>query len=100
MIPIVIDNFKHALVITTCVFVMMLLVDYLNVATSGKLLMIVKGNRLRQYSIASLLGATPGRLGSFLNVSFYIHGLLSFGAMASAMVATSGVSSCGPLARW
>ncbi len=90
MISIVIDNFKHALVITIFVFVMMLLVDYLNVATNGKMRTIVRGNRLRQYSIASLLGATPGCLGSFLNVSFYIHGVLSFGAMAGAMVATSG----------
>ena len=90
MTSIVIDNLKHALVITTFVFVMMLLVDYLNVATNGKMRSIVRGNRLRQYSIASLLGASPGCLGSFLNVSFYIHGLLSFGAVAGAMVATSG----------
>jgi len=90
MASLVIDNFKHALVITIFVFVMMLLVDYLNVATNGKMRTIVRGNRLRQYSIASLLGATPGCLGSFLNVSFYIHGLLSFGAMTGAMVATSG----------
>ncbi len=82
--------FKHALVITVFVFVMMLLVDYLNVATSGKLKTVISGNRLRQYTIASFLGATPGCLGSFLNVSFYIHGLLSFGALVGAMVATSG----------
>lgn len=90
MVLIVIDNLKHALVITTFVFVMMLLVDYLNVATNGKMRTIVRGNRLRQYTIASLLGASPGCLGSFLNVSFYIHGLLSFGALTGAMVATSG----------
>jgi len=84
------DAFKHGLMITIFVFVMMLLVDYLNVITSGKLKTIVRGKQFRQYAIASFLGATPGCLGSFFNVSFYIHGLLSFGAIVGAMVATSG----------
>ena len=90
MSDLIAGSFKHALMITTFVFVMMLLVDYLNVVTSGKLKAVVRGNKLRQYTIASFLGATPGCLGSFFNVSFYIHGLLSFGAIAGAMVATSG----------
>ena len=84
------ESLKHALMITTFVFVMMLLVDYLNVVTSGRLKAVVRGNKLRQYTIASFLGATPGCLGSFFNVSFYIHGLLTFGAITGAMVATSG----------
>jgi hypothetical protein len=29
-------------------------------------------------------------LGAFLNVSFYVHGLISFGAIAVGIVATSG----------
>lgn len=81
---------SHALMITIFVFVMMMLVDYLNVLTKGRMSEAIKGGRWRQYVGASFLGATPGCLGAFLNVSFYIHGLLTFGAMVGGMIATSG----------
>ena len=81
---------KQALIITLFVFVMMVLVDYINVMTRGRLSVSVRGGRWRQYFLASFLGATPGCLGAFLNVSFYVHGLLSFGAIAAGMIATSG----------
>jgi len=81
---------KHSLLITVFVFVMMLLIDYLNVITNGRMSQSMKGNRGQQYFIASFLGATPGCLGAFLNVSFYIHGLMSFGALVGGMIATSG----------
>jgi len=82
--------FKHSIMITVFVFVMMLIVDYLNVITNGKMSSGLKGSKWRQYSIASFLGATPGCLGAYLNVSFYVHGLLSFGAIVGGMIATSG----------
>jgi len=81
---------KHSLLITVFVFVMMLLIDYFNVITNGKMSQSIKGGRGRQYLIASFLGSTPGCLGAFLNVSFYIHGLMSFGALVGGMIATSG----------
>ncbi len=87
---IVVHNLKHGLMITVFVFVMMLLVDYLNVLTRGKMSQMIKGGTFRQYVTASFLGATPGCLGSFLNVSFYIRGLISFGAITGGMIATSG----------
>ncbi len=86
----VVAELKHALIITFFVFVMMMLIDYLNVMTRGVLSVAVKGSRWRQYFMASFLGVTPGCLGAFLNVSFYVHGLLSFGAIAAGMIATSG----------
>lgn len=82
--------FKHAMMITIFVFVMMLIVDYFNVMTNGRMSVAIRGGRWRQYSISSFLGATPGCLGAYLNVSFYVHGLLSFGAIVGGMVATSG----------
>lgn len=81
---------KNALMITVFVFVMMLLVDYFNVITQGRLSRIMKKGRFRQYVTTSFLGVTPGCLGAFLNVSFYIHGLISFGALVGGMIATSG----------
>lgn len=83
-------DLEHALMITTFVFLMMVLVDYVNVLTRGRMSNAIKGGLFRQYVMASLLGATPGCLGAFMNVSFYIHGLLSFGAMVGGMVATCG----------
>lgn len=87
---IAIGALKQALIITFFVFVMMVFIDYLNVVTRGAFSALVKGGRGRQYLVASLLGATPGCLGAFLNVSFYVHGLLSLGAIAAGMIATSG----------
>ncbi len=86
IIPII----SHAVVITIFVFVMMLLVDYFNVVTQGRIKKVIKGSKARQYTIASFLGSTPGCLGAFLNVSLYVHGLLTFGAIAAGMIATSG----------
>jgi hypothetical protein len=86
IIPIV----SHAVMITIFVFTMMLLVDYFNVLTKGKMQKIVKGGLFRQYFTASFLGSTPGCLGAFMNVSFYVHGLISFGAIVGSMIATSG----------
>jgi len=73
--------------------VMMLLIDYINVFTKGKMKKAVRGGKGRQYLTASFLGATPGCLGAFMNVSFYVHGLLSFGAIVGGMIATSGDES-------
>ena len=87
---IITDNLKQALIITSFVFVMMILVDYFNVLTKGKMSKYIKGGLFRQYLAASFLGSTPGCLGAFMNVSFYVHGLISFGAIAGGMIATSG----------
>ncbi len=84
------STFTHSLMITVFVFIMMVIVDYLNVLTRGRLSVMMRGKRWRQYTVASLFGSTPGCLGSFLNVSFYVRGLLSFGAIVGAMIATSG----------
>lgn len=81
---------NHSIIITLFVFVMMLLVDYFNVLTEGKLRKAVRGGKFRQYTVASFLGVTPGCLGAFMNVSLYVHGLLTFGAIIGSMIATSG----------
>ena len=86
----VIEVLKHALIITLFVFVMMVLIDYINVMTRGRLSFAAKGGRWKQYIGGSFLGAIPGCLGAFFSVSLYMHGLFSFGALAAAMIATSG----------
>ena len=82
--------FKQSLMISFFVFTMMLIIDYLNVLTKGNINNIIKRRKGQQYLISSILGSTPGCLGAFLNVSFYVHGMISFGALVGGMIATSG----------
>jgi hypothetical protein len=79
-----------SLLITGFVFVMMLIVEYLNVATHGALQRLASRKGLPAYAASSALGVVPGCLGSFAAVSLYIHGALSFGAIVANMIATSG----------
>ena len=51
---------------------------------------MMQGGFWRQYMLASFLGSTPGCLGAFMNVSLYVHGMISFGAIVGGMIATSG----------
>jgi hypothetical protein len=78
------------LLVTGFVFVMMLIVEYLNVATRGALRRLAGRRGLPAYASASGLGVVPGCLGSFAAVSLYVHGALSFGAIVANMIATSG----------
>jgi hypothetical protein len=82
---------NHSITITLFVFAMMLIVDYINVVSRGKIRGFIRGRKgFRQYVVSSFLGSTPGCLGAFMSVSFYVHGLISFGALTACMIATSG----------
>jgi hypothetical protein len=77
--------------VTLLVLVMMTLVDAVNVWTRGKLAGMLKGaGQWRQYVVSSLIGAAPGCMGGFTNVSLYVHGMITFGALAGSMAAVSG----------
>lgn len=81
---------RHALMITGFVFLMMLLIEYINVLTKGKWQSILKTSRWGNYFLAALLGIMPGCLGAFAVVSLYAHRFVSLGALVAAMIATSG----------
>ena len=81
---------KHALMITSFVLIMMLLIEYINVQTRGVWQRVLRGSRGGQILLGAILGATPGCLGAFTAVSLYSHRSLSFGALVAAMIATSG----------
>jgi len=80
----------HALMITSFVFFMMLVVEYVNVQSRGGWERLFVGRRWSQYLLAAGLGAIPGCLGAFTVVTLYSHRILSFGALVAAMVTTSG----------
>ncbi len=86
----VLEILQHSIKITILVFLMMIVVDFIDVKTRGRLKELVSGNVWRQYTTASFLGATPGCIGAFMNVTLYIHGFLTFGAIVAGMIATSG----------
>ncbi len=86
--------------ITAFVFAMMLIVDFLDIFSKKGLTAMITAGTWRQYAAASFLGATPGCLGAFMSVSLYVHGLLSFGALTGAMIATSGDEAFVMLAKF
>ncbi|MEN8191683.1 MAG: putative manganese transporter [Bacteroidota bacterium] len=81
---------NHAIVITSFVFTMMLLIEYINVMTRGSWQNRLSKSKFGQYLLGILLGAIPGCLGAFTIVSLYTHGVVSFGTLVAAMIATSG----------
>ena len=80
----------HAIMITGFVFVMMLVIEYINVQSKGLWQKNLTKNKWSQYLIAAVLGAIPGCLGAFTVVAMFSHRLVSFGALVTAMIATSG----------
>jgi len=85
-----IEVLRETIVITGFVFVMMLVIEYVNVLTSGAWRSVLAKNRWGQYALAAGLGLIPGCLGNFAVVAMYSHRLLSLGAVVAAMIATSG----------
>jgi len=81
---------KQTFVITGFVFTMMLVIEYINVLSSGGLQKKFVQGRWAQYLLAAILGATPGCLGAFLIVALYSHRVISIGAVVATMIATSG----------
>lgn len=83
--------FKETIQVSLLVAIMMIIVDLLNVFTKQRLELFFKNaHKLRQYILSSFIGTMPGCIGGFTNVSLYIHGLISFGALAGSMIAVSG----------
>ena len=86
----ILDSFKNALMISSFVFVMMLLVEYVNIQSRGGWSRVFQMSRWRQYIFAAFLGAIPGCLGAFAATTLYSHNIISFGALVATMVTTSG----------
>ncbi|MGM0440437.1 MAG: putative manganese transporter [Chlamydiota bacterium] len=84
------ETLQETLMITGFVFVMMLLIEYINVLTKGHWRSWLSNNKWQQYLLATLLGILPGCLGAFAVVSMYNHCLLSLGAVVATMIATTG----------
>jgi hypothetical protein len=89
----IINVLNRSLMITGFVFVMMLMIEYINVQTSGEWQKKLVRYKWGQYILAAFLGAIPGCLGAFVVVAMFSHRLISLGAVVAAMIATSGDES-------
>jgi len=76
--------------ITGFVFVMMVVIEYLNVLTHGRWEEGLSRRKWGQSAICAGLGAIPGCLGAFTVASFYMHRVITLGAAVAAMIATCG----------
>jgi len=82
--------FLQSVMISGFVFIMMVVIEYINVQSKGMWGKLLTGNRWKQYLFAGILGAIPGCLGAFTMVALFSHRLVSFGALVTTMIATSG----------
>ncbi len=79
-----------ALSITSFIFTMMLLIEYINVITKGSWQTKISHSKYGQYLLGVLFGVIPGCLGAYTAVSLFSHKVISFGALVATMIATSG----------
>jgi hypothetical protein len=87
LIKVIEDTIQITVLVTT----MMIVIDIVNLWSKGKIrILLQKKGKYRQYYVSSLIGTIPGCFGGFTNVSLYIHGLITFGALAGSMIAVSG----------
>lgn len=85
-----IEILNESVMITAFVIMMMVVIEYVNVATRGEWLQHLAKFKLGQYFVGATLGILPGCLGSFAVVTMYSHRVLTLGAVVTTMVATSG----------
>lgn len=84
------DALSGAVLITGLVIIMMMMLEYINVSSSGRMGTFLGRSRFGQVLLGGLLGAFPGCIGGFACVSLYSHGMISFGALTAMMIASSG----------
>lgn len=90
IIHLILEVLKNATLITGLVVVMMMLIEYINVFSSGKWFSKLQSSKPKQVLLGALLGIVPGCIGGFAAVSLYSHRLISFGALIAMMIASSG----------
>ncbi len=81
---------RNSYFITSLVLVMMIMIEYVNVASAGRWLGGIQDKGWKQVLTGAVLGIVPGCIGGFAAVSLYSHGILGLGGLVAAMIASSG----------
>ena len=81
------------LAVTVFVGVMVLLFSYLQYATAGKFVELIKSNPKFQPIFGALMGLTPGCGGAIIMMPMYSRGIVSYGTVIATLIATLGDSA-------
>ena len=81
---------QKTLMVSGFVLMLMIIIEYINVRTSGKWNQGVVKNNFFQLLSSIFLGLTPGCAGTFAVVSLYSHNLFGFFALLGSTIATFG----------
>ncbi len=87
---IILKTLFETLKISAIILILMIIVEYIEIVFNDKLKKFFSMGRFSQMFIASFLGSIPGCVGTFVVDSFYMSGIIGFGAINSALIATSG----------
>lgn len=90
MIHILADVLRESIMITVLVIAMMLLIEFVNVASHGRFFTRLNSSRFGRVLFGAVMGLIPGCVGGFATVSLYSHRMLTFGALVAMMIASSG----------
>ncbi len=86
----IIDVLRNSVLITGLVIIMMLMIEYFNIQSHGKLFSKLTKSKYQQVFLGAFLGLIPGCIGGFAAVSLFTHSILSFGALIAMMICSSG----------
>lgn len=86
----IIGTLKESIIITLIIFVLMIIVELFVLKYKERIIAFAKNNKFIGYILSSSFGSIPGCVGTFAMDSLYMAGLLSFGGIIAAMIATSG----------
>ncbi len=86
----IIDVLRNSVLITGLVIIMMLMIEYFNIQSHGKLFSKLTKSKYQQVFLGAFLGLIPGCIGGFAAVSLFTHRIFSFGALIAMMICSSG----------
>ena len=81
---------RNSVYITGLVIIMMLILEYINVATRGHQFEGIRKSPWRQVLLGATLGVIPGCMGGFAAVSLFSHNIFGFGGLVAAMISDTG----------
>jgi hypothetical protein len=84
------EVFFESAKITLIVVLLMAFIELIHIRHEKKIDSFLSKSQKNQIFGSSMLGAFPGCIGTFFVVSLYSHGIVRFGALAAAMIATFG----------
>ena len=94
VVEIVLTSMRDAfLAVTVFVAAMVLLFSWLQYATSGKFVEIIRERKKIQPIIGALMGLTPGCGGAIVIMPMYARGYVTYGTVVATLIATLGDSA-------